>query len=68
MYWNLDTDLLWLRLLDKYLIIEYNLKSKKSDFCNFYRKDDKGGLELMISVLVDDIFMSGRPEIPKNTK
>ena len=31
MYGNVDADILWLRLLDKYLVNECNLKRSKAD-------------------------------------
>ena len=44
MYGNVDAPLLWLRLLAKYLVNKYNLKSSKADSCIFFRKYKKGKL------------------------
>ena len=68
MYRNVDTDLLWLRLLAKYLIHEYNLKRSKADSCIFDKKDNKGKLELMIPVHVNNVIISGNPETLKNSQ
>ena len=68
MYVNVDVGLLWLRLLSKYLIHLYNLKSIKADSCIFYNKDDEGKLELVMSVHVDDVFMAGNLDTLKNIK
>ena len=59
MYGNVDADLLWLILLAKYLINECNPKIGKTDSFIFYKKDDIGRLELVMSVHVDDVFMAG---------
>ena len=58
MYRNLGAALLWLIPLAKYVIDEYNLKRSKADSCIFYKKDDNGKLELMISVHVERHFMA----------
>ena len=68
MYGDVDTAPLWLRILGKYLIDKCNLKSSNSESCIFYKKYDKGKLELMISVHVDGVFMSRNKETLKNTK
>ena len=68
MYGNVDAAILWLILLAKYLINEWNLKKSKAESCILYKKDDKGKLKLAISVYVYDVFMSGKPEKLKNTK
>ena len=68
MYRHVDTDLLWLRLLAKYLIHEYNLKRSKADSCIFDKKDNKGKLELMIPVHVNNVIISGNPETLKNSQ
>ena len=54
--------LLWLRLMDKYLINKYNMKITKAYSFIFYNKDDDGKLELVMSVHVDYFFMAGRPD------
>ena len=59
---NVDADLLWLRLLAKYLMNECNMTISKAHSCIFYNNVDDGKLELVISVHVDDVFMAGRPE------
>ena len=38
MYGNVDAALLWLRLLAKYLVNEFNLKSIKADSYIFFKK------------------------------
>ena len=68
MYGNVDTALLWLRLLNNYLVNKCNLKRSKSDHYIFFKKYDKGKLELIISVHLDDVFMAGKPGTLKNTK
>ena len=68
MYGNVDTALLWLKLLSKYLIKDCNLKRSKSDSYIFYKKDYGGNLELVITVNVDDLFMARNPELLKNIK
>ena len=34
----------------------------QADLCIFYKKDDRGKLELVISIHVDDVFVVGRLE------
>ena len=68
MYGNVDADLLWLRLLAKYLINECNPKIGKTDSFIFYKKDDIGRLELVMSVHVDDVFMAGNRETLEKIK
>ena len=60
MYGNFDVSLLWLRLLEKYLFNKCNLKRSKSDSCIFFRKYENWKLELVMSVHVDNIFMTGK--------
>ena len=62
MYGNAEADLIWLRLLDKYLVNKCNLKRTKDKSCILYRKDNNGRLELMMSVQVDDVSIAGNPE------
>ena len=62
MYGSVDAALLWLILLAKYLISGFNLKRSKSDSCIFYKKDEYGKLELVISVHLDDVLMVGNPD------
>ena len=68
MYGNVDTALLWLRLLEKYLVNDCNLKRIKADSCILFRKFQKRMLELVMSFHVDDVFIAGKPEIPKVIK
>ena len=68
MHGNIDAALLWLRLLAKYLVKKYNLKRSKADSCIFFEKYDKGYLELVISVHVEDVLMAVNPETSMNTK
>ena len=68
MYGNVDSSLLWLRLLVRYLVKEFNLKSSKADSYIFFWKDENGKLELVISVHVDDLFMAGKPDTLKVIK
>ena len=68
MYDNVDTALLWIRLLDKYLVNGCNLKSSKADLFIFFRKDSKRREEIVMSEHVDDVFMAGKPETIKFTK
>ena len=63
MHENLYADILWLRLIDKYLINEFNLKRIKAVSWILYKKYDYGKLELVISVYVDDIFTARKQEI-----
>ena len=44
MYGNVDAAILWLRLLDKYLVNKCNLKSREAESCIFFRKYEKGNL------------------------
>ena len=62
MYRNVDAELLWLRLLDKYLVNKYDLKRSKSDLYIYIWKYEKGKLELVMSVHVDDVFMADKLE------
>ena len=68
MYGNVDAALLCVRLLDKYLVNEYNLNMSKADSWIFFQKYEKGKLELVMSVHVDDVFMAGKPETLKAIK
>ena len=52
----------------KYLVNKRNLKKSKGDSCILFRKYDKGKSELVISVLVDDVFISDKPESLKVIK
>ena len=58
----MDAALLCLILRVKYSINECNLKRSKAVSCIFYKKDDDGKLELVISVHIDDVFIAGHPE------
>ena len=44
-YGNVDADILWLRLMDNYLINKCNLKMSKADSCILCKKYYKGKLE-----------------------
>ena len=68
MYVNVDSALLWLKLLDKYLVNGCNLKMINADSCILFRKDDKGNLELVMSFHVDNVFMASKPETLNNTR
>ena len=65
MYGNVDSAILWLILLAKYLVNECNLRMSKAESCIFFRKDEKRNLELVMSFHVGDIFMAGNPEALK---
>ena len=65
MYGNIDAKILWLILLAIALVNKCNLKGSNADSCIFFRKDEKGKLELVMPVHVDDIFMAGKPETLK---
>ena len=62
MYANVDAAPLWLRMIAKYLINIWNLKRSKDESCIFYKKDDNGKLEIVMSVHVDDVFMARKLE------
>ena len=68
MHGNVDTALLQLRLLSKYLIKEYGMRRRQEDSYIFYNKYDGGKLELMMSVHVDNVVMLVRPEILESIK
>ena len=68
MYGNFDTELLLLRLLEKYLVKKCNQKISKANSGIFFWKDEKGKLELVISVHVDDLFMAKDTETLKVIK
>ena len=59
MYGNVDAELLWIRLLAKYLVNECNLKRIKADSFILFRKYEKEKLELVMSVQVDGVFVAG---------
>ena len=61
-YGNVDAALLWLRLLDKYLIKECDMTRIQADYLIFYKKYDRGKLKIVMSINVDYIFMTGRLE------
>ena len=65
---NVDAALLWLRLLDKYSTKECDMTKIQSEFCIFYRKYDGVKLDIVMSVYIDDVFMSGIPETPEKIK
>ena len=68
MHGNVDAALLWLILLDKYLVNELNLKRSKANSYILFKEYDKGRLEIVMSVYVDDVFVDGKPEPSNNTK
>ena len=68
MYRNVDTALLWIRMLAKHLVNRCNLKMIKADSCILFRKYEKGKLEIVMSVHVEDTFMDYNPEILKDIK
>ena len=68
MYRNLDAALLWLRLLAKYLIKDCDMKISQSDLCILFNKYHQAKLELIMSVHVYDIFMTGRKDNFKKLK
>ena len=59
MYENVDSELLWLKLLANYLVNECNLKRIKADSFILFRKYEKEKLELVMSVHVDGVFVAG---------
>ena len=61
MYGNVDAALLWLKLLTEYLVKECNIKNIKADSCILFSKYMKRKLELVMSVHLDDVCMSGKP-------
>ena len=67
-YGNFDAALLWPRHLAEYLVNECKLKRINADSCIFFRKYEKGKLEIVMSVHVDDVFMAGKPETLKVIK
>ena len=54
MYYNVDTALLWLRLIAKYLIKKWNMKRIKAYSC--------------MSIDVDNVFMAGSIETLEKIK
>ena len=62
MYGNIDAALLWLILLAKNLVNEFNLKSSKANSSIFFRTDEKGKLKLLMSVHVNDVLTAGKTE------
>ena len=68
MYGNFDAEILWIRILAKYLVNKFNLKSIKSDSYIFVMKYEKGKLELVMSVHVEALFMDGKPETLKTIR
>ena len=67
-YGNVDAALLWLRLLAMYLVNKFNLKSSKADSYISFRKDEKGRIEIVMSVHLEDVFMAVKTETLKNIK
>ena len=63
MYGNVDSAILWLILLAKYLVNECNLRMSKAESCILFRKYEKNNLKLVMSVHVDDVSMAVNPEV-----
>ena len=53
-------DILWLRLLAKYFIHKFDVTRIQADSCIFYRKYDEVKFNILISVHIYVVFMSGR--------
>ena len=68
MYKNIDAALLRIRLMAKYLVNKCNLKRSTVDSCILFGKYEKGKLELVMSVHVDNVFIYGNPRKLKNIK
>ena len=68
MYGNVDSALLWIRLLDKYLVNKCNLKGEMQNPVFYLGNVEKGELELVMSVHVENAFMAGTPETLNNIK
>ena len=68
MYGNVDAALLWLIILDKYLIKECNMTRIQAEYLILYNKDDGGKLDVVMSINVDCILMTGRLETLENIK
>ena len=66
MYGNVDAALLWLIILDKYLIKECNMTRIQAEYLILYNKDDGGKLDVVMSINVDCILMTGRLETLEN--
>ena len=60
MYENVDVAILLLDRLSKYLIKICFLTKIQSELCILYRKHNRGKLELMMSVYIDEMFMAGK--------
>ena len=67
-YGKVDSALLWLRMMEQYLVNECNVKRSKADSCIFFRKYEKRKLELVMPVHVNNVFMAGKPETLKGIK
>ena len=61
MYGNFDAEILWIRLLSEYLANKCNIKRSKVDLYIFFRKDEKGKSELVMSVHMGHVSMAGNP-------
>ena len=68
MHGDVDAEILWLRLIAKYLVNECNLKRSNANSCILFKKDDKGKLELMMSAHVDDVFVDVNTKTLKKTQ
>ena len=68
MYRNVEAALLWLIPIAKYLTNKCNLKRSKAEPFIFYKKDDNGKLILMMSLHLDDVFMSWKSDTLEKTK
>ena len=67
-YGNVDAALLWLRLLAKYLVKKCNLKRSEADSFIFFRKYEKGKVEIRDVSPCDYVFMARKPETSKYIK
>ena len=68
MYVNVYVALLWLILLAKYLINEFNLKRSKSESCILCRKYGDRKLKLVVLVHVYNLFMAVNTETLRKIK
>ena len=68
MHRNVYAEILWLILLDKYLVNECNLKMSRTYSSIFFKKDYKGRLELVMLVDLDYVFIAGKLETWKKAK
>ena len=62
---NVEVALLWIILLYKYLVNECNLKKSNADLWIIFQEYEKGKMELVMSVHVDEFLMAGKSETLK---